>query len=51
MHQRKCNVVNMSLETGGTQLMSIGIDLTESATKVIGLNIDDSLNWKSHIVQ
>ena len=43
-NQRKCNVVNMSLEIGGTQLMRIGNDCTESATKFLGLNIDDSLN-------
>ena len=48
-NQRKCNVVNMSFEIGGTQLMGIGNDCTESATKFLGLNIDDSLNWKSHV--
>ena len=29
--------------------MRIGNDCTESATKFLGLNIDDSLNWKSHV--
>ena len=41
--------VNMSLEIGGTQLMRIGNDCTASATKFLGLTIDDSLNWKSHV--
>ena len=30
--------------------MRIGNDCTESATKFPGLNIYDSLNWKSHIL-
>ena len=36
-NQRKCNVVNLSLEIGGTQLMRIGNDCTENATKFLGL--------------
>ena len=43
------NLQNYNIQIAGVELIRIGYDCEEPATKFLGLFIDDSLSWKCHM--
>ncbi len=46
---KRCDCTHMSVKIDGAELTRIDNDCDETSTKFLGIYIDDSLSWKSHI--
>ena len=45
----KCDLTGLNISINGMPLSRVGTECKERSTKFLGVYIDDTLNWKSHV--